>query len=71
MLHSWIEKTKNTPLAIILEEALTETEGWKHYREKQRQANIKKFIKLIESYESAGFSGLEIREKLHQGEGWG
>ena len=64
MLHSWIEKTKNTPLAIILEEALTETEGWKHYREKQRQANIKKFIKLIESYESAGFSGLEIREKL-------
>src|SRR3989339_1436452 len=64
MLHSWIEKAKNTPLAIILEEALTETEGWKHYREKQRQANIKKFIKLIESYESAGFSGLEIREKL-------
>jgi len=64
MLHSWIEKSKNTPLAIILEEALTETEGWKHYREKQRQANIKKFIKLIESYESAGFSGLEIREKL-------
>ncbi len=62
--HNWIEKTKNTPLAIILEEALTETEGWKHYREKQRQANIKKFIKLIESYESAGFSGLEIREKL-------
>jgi ATP-dependent helicase/nuclease subunit A len=64
MLHSWIEKSKKTPLAIILEEALTETEGWKHYREKQRQANIKKFIKLIESYESAGFSGLEIREKL-------
>jgi ATP-dependent helicase/nuclease subunit A len=64
MLHNWIEKSKNTPFAIILEEALTETEGWKHYREKQRQANIKKFIKLIESYESAGFSGLEIREKL-------
>ncbi|MBA3061053.1 MAG: hypothetical protein FP832_05330, partial [Nitrospirae bacterium] len=64
MLHNWIEKSRNTPLAIILEEALTETEGWKHYREKQRQANIKKFIKLIESYESSGFSGLEIREKL-------
>ncbi|MBI5206079.1 MAG: UvrD-helicase domain-containing protein [Nitrospirae bacterium] len=64
MLHNWIEKSKITPLAIMLEEALTETEGWKHYREKQRQANIKKFIKLIESYESAGFSGLEIREKL-------
>ena len=64
MLNSWIEKSKNTPLAIILEEALTETEGWRHYREKQRQANIKKFIKLIESYESSGFSGLEIREKL-------
>ncbi|GFP24115.1 hypothetical protein HKBW3S09_01581, partial [Candidatus Hakubella thermalkaliphila] len=64
MLYNWIEKSKNTPLAIILEEALTETEGWKHYREKQRQANIKKFIKLIEFYASAGFSGLEIRERL-------
>jgi len=64
IINNWMEKSKNTPLAIILEEALTETEGWKYFREKQRQANIKKFIKLIESYESAGFSSLEIREKL-------
>jgi len=64
MLNNWIENSKMTPLAIILEEALTQTEGWKHFWERQRHANIKKFIKLIESYESAGFSGLEIREKL-------
>lgn len=64
MLNSWIEKARRTPLAILIEDILTEAEGWSHYWEKQRQVNIRKFIKLIESYESAGLSGLEIREKL-------
>ncbi|MBI4683646.1 MAG: UvrD-helicase domain-containing protein [Nitrospirae bacterium] len=64
MLNTWIEKALNIPLAILLEEALTETGGWQHYWEKQRLANIKKFIRLIESYESSGFSRLEIRDKL-------
>ena len=61
---SWIERSRSVSLAILLEDVLSETGGWKHYWEKQRHANIKKFIKLIESYEAAGFSGLEIREKL-------
>lgn len=60
----WIERSRSVPLAILLEDILSETGGWKHYWEKQRHANIKKFIKLIEVYEAAGFSGLEIREKL-------
>lgn len=60
----WIERSRSVPLAILLEDVLSETGGWKHYWEKQRHANIKKFIKLIEVYEAAGFSGLEIREKL-------
>lgn len=63
-LTGWIERSRSVPLAILLEDVLSETGGWKHYWEKQRHANIKKFIKLIESYEAAGFSGLEIREKL-------
>jgi len=64
IVSNWMEKYRDMPLAILLEDALTETGGWRHYWEKQRQANIKKFIKLIESYESAGLSSLEIREKL-------
>lgn len=63
-LTGWIERSRRVPLAILLEDVLSETGGWKHYWEKQRHANIKKFIKLIEVYEAAGFSGLEIREKL-------
>ncbi|MBI5204228.1 MAG: UvrD-helicase domain-containing protein [Nitrospirae bacterium] len=63
-LTGWTERSRSMPLAILLEDILSETGGWKHYWEKQRHANIKKFIKLIESYEASGFSGLEIREKL-------
>lgn len=64
LITGWIEKSKHTPLAILLEDALSETGGWRYYWEKQRHANIKKFIKLIEQYESQGFSCLDIREKL-------
>ena len=64
LLSAWIEKSQYTPLAILLEDALSETGGWQYYWEKQRHENIKKFIRIIEFYESQGFSALEIREKL-------
>ena len=64
LFSAWVERSKYTPLAILLEDALSETEGWQYYWEKQRHANIKKFIRIIEFYESQGFSALEIREKL-------
>src|SRR4030043_1547794 len=64
LISGWIEKSKYTPLAILLEDALSETEGWRFYWEKQRHLNIKKFIGLIEQYESQGLSSLDIREKL-------
>jgi len=64
LFSAWVERSKYTPLAILLEDALSETEGWQYYWEKQRHENIKKFIRIIEFYESQGFSALEIREKL-------
>lgn len=64
LISGWIERAKYTSLAIILEDALSETKGWQYFWEKQRHANIKKFIRLIEQYESQGFSTLDIREKL-------
>lgn len=63
LLH-WIDRAAAAPLSVFLEEALTETGSWKHYWEKQRLANIKKFIKLVETSESSGMSRLDIREKL-------
>ena len=64
LFSAWVERSKYTPLAILLEDALSGTGGWQYYWEKQRHANIKKFIRIIEFYESQGFSALEIREKL-------
>jgi ATP-dependent helicase/nuclease subunit A len=64
LISGWIERSRYTPIAMILEDALSEAGGWRYYWEKQRHANVKKFIRLIELYESQGFSALEIREKL-------
>lgn len=64
LISGWVERSIYTPLALLLEDALSDTGGWSHYWEKQRHANIKKFIRLIEQYESQGFSILDIREKL-------
>lgn len=63
-ISEWIEKVKTLPLAILLEEILSETNGWQYFWESQRHANIKKFIKLIEQFDAKGLSILEISEKL-------
>ena len=65
-ISNWIERSRTTRFAVILEDILSETGGWQYFGEQQRHANVKKFITLIEEYESQGFSGLEIREKLMQ-----
>ncbi len=65
-VSSWLERSLTMPLAALLEDALSETGGWYYFREPQRRANVKKFIAIIEDYETRGFSGLEMREKLMQ-----
>ncbi|MFZ5998830.1 MAG: UvrD-helicase domain-containing protein [Nitrospirota bacterium] len=60
----WRERVKETPYAVLLEEILTETGAWRFFHEKQRYVNIKKFIKIVESFEAKGLTGLEIREQL-------
>jgi len=64
LLSGWIERSSRTPIAVLIEEALSETGAWLYFWEKQRHVNIKKFIGIIEQYEAQGFSSLEIREKL-------
>jgi ATP-dependent helicase/nuclease subunit A len=64
LLNSWIKRSKDTPYSVMLEEILAETGAWEYFHEKQRHANIKKFIRIVEEFESRGLTGLEIREKL-------
>lgn len=63
-LKRYLEQLGTTTLAVLLEDFLAETEGWKIFWEPQRHANIKKFLRIIENYESEGSSLVEIRENL-------
>ncbi|GAB4388574.1 MAG: hypothetical protein Kow0025_08720 [Thermodesulfovibrionales bacterium] len=63
-LASWLERAEAAPLARVLEDALCETGAWSRFRERQRHANIKKFVAMVEDLEARGLSPLEIREKL-------
>ncbi len=63
-IAKWLEMAKQLSYARVLEEVLTSTNAWKHFHEKQRHLNIKKFIKFVEDFEASGLTRLEIREKL-------
>lgn len=49
------------PLSHILESFMEKTEGWKIFWEKQRAANIKKFIEIVQNFETRGDSFQDIR----------
>jgi ATP-dependent helicase/nuclease subunit A len=63
-INSWIARSREMPLAVLIEDILGETGTWKYLHEKQRYVNAKKFIKLVAGFESCGLGGTEIREKL-------
>jgi ATP-dependent helicase/nuclease subunit A len=64
VLASWLSSECPASLAYRLECILTSTGGWRHYHERQRQANLRKFITLIEGLEAEGLPNIEIRETL-------
>ncbi|MDI6801543.1 MAG: UvrD-helicase domain-containing protein [Thermodesulfovibrionales bacterium] len=63
-INNWLEMAKSVPYAALLEEMLSESQAWQYFHEKQRYVNVKKFIRLVEEFESKGLTRLEIREKL-------
>ena len=63
-LDGWIARAQTTPYAVLLEEILADTGVWSCFHERQRYVNVKKFIRLVEEFETKGLTGLEIREKL-------
>lgn len=64
VLVSLLERKHEMSLACLIERLLAETGGWAHLWEKQRHANAKKFISLIEGFEAEGLPSALIREKL-------
>ena len=67
MLDGFISAGKALPLSKLIEFMLVKTGGWRHFWERPRHANVKKFIQLVESHESQGNNLIEIRDKLLAG----
>jgi len=63
-LHSWLSRVNRQTLAAILEQALSDRQAWKVFWEPQRVANIRKFLRIIETMELEGQHPLRILEYL-------
>jgi len=65
-LDGWLAQAHRVPLSRILEQALTERRAWAKFWEPQREANVRKFIAIIEGRETSGDHPLRILRQLEQ-----
>jgi ATP-dependent helicase/nuclease subunit A len=65
-LDRWRAQVHRIPLSHILEQALTERDTWADFWEPQREANVRKFISIIEGWETSGDHPLRILRRLEQ-----
>ena len=65
-LSGWLAQVHRVPLSRILEQALTERGAWAKFWEPQREANVRKFISIIEGWETSGEHPLRILRQLEQ-----
>jgi ATP-dependent helicase/nuclease subunit A len=65
-LSEYCFRAHSMPLSLILEDFFSESGAWSAFYEKQRHANIKKFLRILEDYETNNLSPVEIKEKLIQ-----
>ncbi len=65
-LSDWLSQVHRVPLSRILEQALTERGTWAKFWEPQREANVRKFISIIEGWETSGDHPLRILRRLEQ-----
>jgi ATP-dependent helicase/nuclease subunit A len=65
-LDRWLAQVHRIPLSRILEQALTGRGAWGKFWEPQREANIRKFISIIEGWETGGDHPLRILRQLEQ-----
>ncbi|MEW6110053.1 MAG: UvrD-helicase domain-containing protein [Nitrospirota bacterium] len=66
LLDKYLSAKHDMQIAALIENFMTDTEGWKIFHEPQRHANIKKFLRILEQYGSEGFSLTDIKENLIQ-----
>jgi ATP-dependent helicase/nuclease subunit A len=66
LLRDWMDRVAREPLSGLIENALVSTGAWKYYHGAQEQANIKKFIRIIEDLEAQGKSLVRIRDFLER-----
>jgi len=66
LLEEWFSQLPHTPVSELIEKALVETKAWRYFYEPQKQANIKKFIRLVEDLEANGKSLFKIRDFLER-----
>jgi ATP-dependent helicase/nuclease subunit A len=65
-LTTWLSESTFSSIAILIERILVKTKAWMFFHEKQRQANIRKFIRIIEDLETNGKSLIKIRDVLER-----
>lgn len=64
LLERYRSMLREKTLAVVLEEFLAQSGAWGIFHEPQRHANVKKFLRIIEFYESQGSSLYDIKENL-------
>jgi ATP-dependent exoDNAse (exonuclease V) beta subunit len=65
-LKDWLARVHKEPLARILSRALEERKVWTKFWEPQREANVRKFLAIVESLEASGEHPLRILNALEQ-----
>jgi ATP-dependent exoDNAse (exonuclease V) beta subunit len=65
-LTTWLAESAVTAISILIERVLVKTKAWMFFHDKQRQANIRKFIRIVEDLETNGKSLIKIRDVLER-----
>jgi len=65
-LDNWLARVHQEPLARILSHALDERKVWARFWEPQREANVRKFLTIIEDMEADGNHPLRLLNALEQ-----
>jgi ATP-dependent helicase/nuclease subunit A len=65
-LRNWLGRVHKEPLARILSRAIEERKVWTRFWEPQREANVRKFLTIIEDLEASGEHPLRILNAIEQ-----
>ncbi len=64
LLKSVIARVQHEPLSLLVDRILTQTRAYEKFWEPQREANIRKFLRIIQDMELEGHHPLQIKNFL-------